>query len=40
MKQIEETLNGMYQKYGGQRNSDAATENPGAEVIEADEETK
>lgn len=40
MKQIEETLNGMYQKYGGQRNSNAATENPGGEVIEADEETK
>ena len=40
MKQIEETLNGMYQKYGGAWNSDAATENPGAEVIEADDETK
>ncbi len=40
MKQIEETLNGMYQKYGGAWNSDAATENPGAEVIDADEETK
>jgi len=40
MKQIEETLNGMYQKYGGQWNSDAATENPGQEVIEADDEPK
>jgi hypothetical protein len=40
MKQIEETLNGMYQKYGGAWNSDAATENPGAEVIEADDEPK
>lgn len=37
MKQIEETLNAMYQKYGGQRNSDAKTENPGEQVIEADD---
>ncbi len=37
MKEIEETLTAMYQKYGGQWGSDAKTENPGAEVIEADE---
>lgn len=37
MKDIEETLNAMYQKYGGQRNSDARTENPGEQVIEADD---
>ncbi len=37
MKEIEETLTAMYQKYGGQWNSDAKTENPGAEVIEAEE---
>jgi len=37
MKDIEENLNAMYQKYGGSWNSDAKTENPGAEVIEADE---
>jgi hypothetical protein len=36
-KEIEETLNGFYQKYGGQWNSNAATDNPGEQVIEADE---
>ena len=36
-KEIEEKLNAMYQKYWGQRNSNAATENPGDNVIEADE---
>lgn len=40
MKSIEENLNAMYQKYGGSWQSDAATENPGAEIIEADEEGK
>lgn len=39
MKDIETTLNALYQKYGGQRNSNAATENPGEQVIEADEST-
>ncbi len=37
MKEIEENLTAMFQKYGGNWNSDAKTENPGAEVIEADE---
>ena len=36
-KEIEEKLNEMYQKYWGQRNSNAATDNPGENVIEADE---
>ncbi len=36
-KEIEEALNGMYQKYGGQWNSNAATDNPESDVIEADE---
>lgn len=35
--EIEETLNWFYQKYGGQWNSNAATDNPGEQVIEADE---
>lgn len=35
--EIETTLNWLYQKYGGQRNSNAATDNPGDNVIEADE---
>jgi len=39
MKDIETTLNALYQKYGGQWNSNAATENPGEQVIEADETT-
>jgi len=37
MKDIEESLNKMYQTYGGAWNSDAATENPGEHVIEADD---
>jgi len=37
MKEIEEKLNKMYEKYGGAWNSDAATENPGEHVIEADD---
>lgn len=37
MKEMEETLNQMYQTYGGSWNSDAATENPGEHVIEPDE---
>ena len=37
MKEIEEKLNWMYKKYGGAWNSDAATENPGEHVIEADD---
>ena len=36
-KEIEETLNWLYQTYWGQRNSDAATDNPWDQVIEADE---
>ena len=36
-KEIEEALNGMYQKYGGSWNSNAATDNPEDNVIEADE---
>lgn len=36
MKDIETSLNERYQKYGGNRNSDAATENPGEHVLEAD----
>ena len=36
-KEIEEHMNTMYTKYGGSRNSDANTENPGDNVIEADE---
>lgn len=37
MKEIEELMNAMYQKYGGAWNSDAKTENPWEHVIEADE---
>lgn len=36
-KEIEEHMNTMYTKYGGAWNSDANTENPGSDVIEADE---
>lgn len=36
MKDIEGSLTAMYQKYGGTRNSDAKTENPGENVIDAD----
>jgi len=37
MKEIESTLEEMYKKYGGAWNSDAKTENPGEQVIEADD---
>lgn len=37
MKEIEETMDAMYEKYGGAWNSDAKTENPWEHVIEADE---
>jgi molecular chaperone DnaK len=37
MKDIEDSLNGFYQKYGSNWDSNAATENPGENVIEADE---
>jgi hypothetical protein len=37
MKEIEELMNAMYEKYGGAWNSDAKTENPWEHVIEADE---
>jgi molecular chaperone DnaK len=36
MKEIETTLNDLYKKYGGAWNSNAATENPGEHVIEAE----
>ena len=39
MQEIESTLNALYQKYGGQWNSNAAAENPGEQIIEADETT-
>ena len=39
MKDIEGSLTAMYQKYGGTRNSDAKTENPGENVIDADSPT-
>ncbi len=39
MKDIENSLTAMYQKYGGTRNSDAKTENPGENVIDADSPT-
>jgi molecular chaperone DnaK len=36
MKEIETTLNDLYKKYGWAWNSNAATENPGEHVIEAE----
>lgn len=36
MKDIESSLNELYQKYGGAWNSNAATENPGEHVIDAE----
>lgn len=37
MKEIETSLSELYKKYGGQWNSDARTENPGEQVIEAED---
>ncbi|USN55463.1 MAG: hypothetical protein H6765_02465 [Candidatus Peribacteria bacterium] len=40
MSEIEGSLNDLYQKYGGKWNSDARTENPGEQVIEAEDTTQ